>query len=451
MRQKTRQLVLPLESRGEAPKVQRSGEASTAASGNERPGTSRLMEEVVERGNAKAALKRVKQNKGSPGVDGMTVDELPKHLVENWETIRAQLLDGTYQPKPVREVEIPKSGGGVRKLGIPSALDRFIQQSILQVLQPMFDPTFSKHSHGFRPGRRAHDAVCEAQRYIQEGRRVVVDVDLEKFFDRVNHDVLMGRLEKRIGDKRMLGLVRRYLKAGIMANGVVMERYGGTPQGGPLSPLLANVLLDEVDKELEKRGLSFVRYADDLNVYVRSRRAGEDTMQTLRRLYAGLRLRVNEAKSAVARPQDRKFLGYSFWYARGGEVRRRVAPKALEAMKERVRQITARNGGRSMDRVIAELRSYLGGWKQYFRLAETPRVLSDLDEWIRHRLRLVQLKQWKRGTTTFRELRVRGMSRDAAAKVAVNTRRWWRNSGMAIHIALPTSYYDRMGVPRLAA
>jgi len=409
------------------------------------------MEEVVERGNAKAALKRVRQNKGSPGVDGMTVDELPEYLVENWETIREQLLAGSYQPKPVREVEIPKSGGGVRKLGIPSALDRFIQQSILQVLQPMFDPTFSKHSHGFRPGRRAHDAVCEAQRYIQEGRRVVVDVDLEKFFDRVNHDVLMGRLEKRIGDKRMLGLVRRYLKAGIMANGVVMERYGGTPQGGPLSPLLANVLLDEVDKELEKRGLSFVRYADDLNVYVRSRRAGEDTMQTLRRLYAGLRLRVNEAKSAVARPQDRKFLGYSFWYARGGEVRRRVAPKALEAMKERVRQITARNGGRSMDRVIAELRSYLGGWKQYFRLAETPRVLSDLDEWIRHRLRLVQLKQWKRGTTTFRELRVRGMSRDAAAKVAVNTRRWWRNSGMAIHIALPTSYYDRMGVPRLAA
>jgi RNA-directed DNA polymerase len=451
MRQKTGQLVLPLESRGEAPRGQRSGEALTAASGDERPGTNRLMEEVVERGNAKAALKRVRQNKGSPGVDGMTVDELPKHLVENWETIRAQLLEGTYQPKPVREVEIPKSGGGVRKLGIPSVLDRFIQQSILQVLQPMFDPTFSEHSHGFRPGRRAHDAVCEAQRYIQEGRRVVVDVDLEKFFDHVNHDVLMGRLEQRIGDKRMLGLIRRYLTAGIMANGVVMERFEGTPQGGPLSPLLANVLLDEVDKELEKRGLSFVRYADDLNVYVRSRRAGGDTMQTLRRLYAGLRLRVNEAKSAVARPQDRKFLGYSFWYARGGEVRRRVAPKALEAMKDRVREITTRSGGRSMDRVIAELRSYLGGWKQYFRLAETPRVLSDLDEWIRHRLRLVQLKQWKRGTTTFRELRARGMSRDAAAKVAGNTRRWWRNSGMAIHIALPTSYYDRMGVPRLAA
>src|ERR1700674_1170164 len=342
MRQKTGQLVLPLVGRGEAPRCQRSGEASTAASGNERPGTNRLMEWVVERGNAKAALKRVKQNKGSPGVDGMTVDELPKHLVENWETIRAQLLDGTYQPKPVREVEIPKSGGGVRKLGIPSVLDRFIQQSILQVLQPMFDPSFSEHSHGFRPGRRAHDAVCEAQRYIQEGRRVVVDVDLEKFFDRVNHDVLMGRLEQRIGDKRMLGLIRRYLTAGFMADGVVVERYEGTPQGGPLSPLLANVLLDEVDKELEKRGLSFVRYADDLNVYVRSRRAGEDTLQTLRRLYARLRLRINDAKSAVARPWDRKFLGYSFWVAPGRVVKRRVAPKALEAMKERVREITAR-------------------------------------------------------------------------------------------------------------
>ena len=325
--QKTAQAVLPLGKRGEAPDDQRSGEASTATNGNGGSGTATLMERVVERSNAKAALKRVRQNKGSPGVDGMTVDDLPKYLVENWEAIRAQLLDGTYQPKPVREVEIPKSGGGVRKLGIPSVLDRFLQQSILQVLQPMFDPTFSQHSHGFRPGRNAHDAVCEAQRYIQEGKRVVVDVDLEKFFDRVNHDVLMGRLAKRIGDKRMLRLIRRYLEAGIMADGVVMERYEGTPQGGPLSPLLANVLLDEVDKELEKRGLSFVRYADDLNVYVRSKRSGEDAMQTLRRLYAGLRLRINEEKSAVARPEDRKFLGYSFWYDEGHTVKRRVAER----------------------------------------------------------------------------------------------------------------------------
>ena len=451
MRQKTGQLVLPLVGRGEAPRCQRSGEASTAATGNERPGTDRLMEEVVERSNAKAALKRVKQNKGSPGVDGMTVDELPKHLVENWKTVRAQLLEGTYQPKPVREVEIPKSGGGVRKLGIPSVLDRFIQQSILQVLQPRFDPTFSEHSHGFRPGRRAHDAVCEAQQYIQGGRRVVVDVDLEKFFDRVNHDVLMGKLSARIEDKRMLGLIRRYLEAGIMANGVVVERVEGTPQGGPLSPLLANVLLDEVDKELEKRGHAFVRYADDCNVYVRSRRAGEDVMKTLRRLYGRLRLRVNEVKSAVARPQDRKFLGYSFWYAKGGEVKRRVAPKALAAMKERVREITARNGGRSMQTVIVELRGYLTGWKQYFRLAQTPRLLSDLDKWVRHRMRLVQLKQWKRGTTIYRELMRLGATEDAARQVAANSRRWWKNSSKLLNTALPTSYYDRAGVPRLAS
>jgi group II intron reverse transcriptase/maturase len=314
----------------------------------------------------------------------------------------------------------------------------------------MFDPTFSRHSHGFRPGRNAHDAVCEAQRYIQAGKRVVVDVDLEKFFDRVNHDVLMGRLERRIGDRRMLGLIRRYLTAGIMAQGVVMERHEGTPQGGPLSPLLANVLLDEVDRELEKRGLSFVRYADDLNVYVRSWRAGEDAMQTLRRLYARLRLRINESKSAVARPWDRTFLGYSFWVAPGWEVRRRVAPKALEVMKQRVREITARNGGRSMTAVFAQVRGYLAGWREYFRLAQTPRVFRELDEWLRHRLRMVQLKQWKRGTTVYREMRRLGANDDTARRVAANARRWWRNSAKLLNTALPTSYYDRMGIPRLA-
>jgi group II intron reverse transcriptase/maturase len=281
---------------------------------------------------------------------------------------------------------------------------------------------------------------------------VVVDVDLEKFFDRVNHDVLMGKLEARIADSRMLGLIRRYLNAGIMANGVVVERVEGTPQGGPLSPLLANVLLDEVDKELEKRGHAFVRYADDCNVYVRSKRAGEDVMQTLRRLYARLRLRVNEAKSAVARPWDRKFLGYSFWVAPGRVVKRRVAPKALEAMKERVRGVTARSGGRSMTQVLAELRSYLAGWKQYFRLAETPRALGDVDEWIRRRLRLVELKQWKRGPTAYRELRARGVPERSAREAAAHVTHWWRTAGhAAVHIALPTSYYDRMGVPRLGA
>ncbi len=407
------------------------------------------MERVVERGNVTAALRRVRQNQGSPGVDGMTVDELPTYLAEQWEALRRQLLEGTYQPKPVRKVEIPKSGGGVRTLGIPTVLDRLIQQSILQVLQPMVDPTFSEHSHGFRPGRSAHRAVCEAQRYIQGGRRVVVDADVEQFFDRVNHDVLMRRVEKRIGDKRMLGLIRRYLEAGIMMNGVVMERYEGTPQGGPLSPLLANVLLDEVDKELEKRGLAFVRYADDLNIYVRSTRAGEDAMQTLRRLYARLRLRINEAKSAVARPWGRTFLGYSFWCAKGGVVKRRVAPKALVAMKERVRGITARNGGRGMPSVFAELRSYLTGWKAYFRLAETPRIFGNLDAWIRHRLRMIQLKQWKRGTTTYREMKRLGATEDAARQVAAHSRRWWTNSALLLNTALPTCYYDGMGVPRL--
>ena len=450
-RQKSASAELPSKDRGEAPKVRRSGEASTAANGNERSGTGRLMEEVVEGRNAKAALQRVKQNKGSPGVDGMTVQDLPRYLAENWIAIRAQLLAGSYQPRPVREQEIPKGNGGVRKLGIPTVLDRFIQQAILQVLQPRFDPTFSSHSHGFRPGRRAHDAVREAQQYIQEGRRWVVDVDLEKFFDRVNHDVLMGRLEKRIADKRMLGLIRRYLEAGVMVNGVVMERQEGTPQGGPLSPLLANVLLDEVDKELEKRGHAFVRYADDCNVYVRSKRAGEDVMETLKGLYAGLRLRLNEAKSAVARPWDRKFLGYSFWVAAGKVIKRRVAPKALETMKERVRQITDRNGGRSLESVFKELRSYLVGWKAYFRLADTPGIFQELDKWIRHRLRAIQLKQWKRGTTVYRELRALGLSEDAAARVAANARRWWKNASMVLNIALPTSYYDRMGVPKLAA
>lgn len=407
------------------------------------------MEQVVAHSNVTAAVKRVRQNQGSPGVDGMTVEELPTYLAEHWEAIRAQLLNGTYQPKPVRVAEIPKRGGGVRTLGIPSVLDRVIQQSILHVLQPMFDPTFSEHSHGFRPGRNAHHAVREAQRYIQDGKRVVVDVDLEQFFDRVHHDVLMGRLGTRIADKRMLRLIRRYLEAGIMVNGVVMERYEGTPQGGPLSPLLANVLLDDVDKDLEKRGLSFVRYADDLNVYVRSTRAGEDAMQTLRRLYARLRLRINEAKSAVARPWDRTFLGYSFWYAKGGEVKRRVAPKALGVMKARVRRITTRNGGRSLPSVCAELRSYLAGWRNYFQLAETPRVFSNVDEWLRHRLRMMQLKQWKRGTTIYREMRRLGAKEDAARQVAANSRRWWKNSAKLLNTALPTSYYDRMGVPRL--
>jgi group II intron reverse transcriptase/maturase len=453
MRQMTIEMELPLEDRGEAPNVERSGEAGRAAKGGARSGIGheQLMELVVGRENCRKAFKRVRQNKGSPGVDGMTVGELEAYLWAHWGEIREQLLAGTYQPMPVRRHRIPKSGGGVRELGIPTVLDRFIQQCVLQVLQPIFDPTFSEHSHGFRPGRRAHDAVREAQRYIQEGRRWVVDVDLEKFFDRVNHDVLMGKLENRIGDRRLLRIIRRYLKAGVLADGVVVERHEGTPQGGPLSPLLANVLLDEVDKELERRGHTFVRYADDSNVYVRSERAGKRVMETLRGQYAKLRLQVNEDKSAVVRVWGRTFLGYSFWVAKGRVVKLRVGAKALKGFKERVRQITNRNGGRSLEQVAGELRSYLLGWKQYFGLADTPGIFQGLDQWIHRRLRMLQLKQWKRGTTTFRELRRKGVSEAVAGRAARFARSWWHVAAhKALHVALPGRYFEGLGVPRLA-
>jgi RNA-directed DNA polymerase len=453
VRQMTMQMELPLEDRGEAPNVRRSGEAIAATQGNERSGSDcpeGLMERVVERGNLKAALQRVRKNKGSPGIDGMGVNDLTDHLWENWERIRAELLDGSYQPSAVKRQEIPKSGGGVRELGIPTVLDRFIQQAILQVLQPVFDPTFSEHSYGFRPGRRAHDAVCQAQRYVQSGRRWVVDVDLEKFFDRVNHDVLMSRLERRIRDKRLLRVIRRYLEAGVLADGVMVERQEGTPQGGPLSPLLANVLLDEVDRELERSGHAFVRYADDCNVYVQSRRAGERVMERLRGLYAKLRLKVNEEKSTVARVWDRKFLGYSFWVAPGKVVKRRVSPKALEGFKERVRRLTSRNGGRSLPKVVEELRSYLLGWKAYFQLADTPGIFRDLDQWIARRLRMVQLKQWKRGATTYRELRRRDVPERVARAAAAWCRSWWRTARHgALNTALPTKYLEGLGLPKL--
>jgi group II intron reverse transcriptase/maturase len=409
------------------------------------------MEEVVQPANLKAALQRVKRNKGGPGVDGMTVEELPGWLWANWVRIREQLLAGRYQPLPVKRQAIPKPGGGERELGIPTVADRLIQQAILQVLQPRFDPHFSEHSYGFRPSRRAHDAVRQAQRYVQEGRRWVVDIDLARFFDRVNHDVLMGRLEKRIADRRMLGLIRRYLDAGIMVSGVVIERHEGTPQGGPLSPLLANVLLDEVDKELERRGHAFVRYADDCNVYVRSRRAGERVFASLQRLYARLRLQVNEAKSAVDLAVRRPLLGFSFRVAAEGRIKLRVAGKALEAMKAKVREMTNRHRGRSLGRVAKELAGYLIGWRAYFKLADAPTVFGDLDKWIRHRLRCLQLKQWKRGTTVFRELRARGVGTVAAAAAAAHTRRWWYSSAsQALHIALPTRYFATLGLPQLA-
>ena len=446
--QKPVQAGLPNQGRGETSSPGASGESRPAAHGNERAGLDGLMEKVVEGNNAKAALKKVKANKGSPGSDGMTVEELTPHLIEHWQTTREQLLAGSYQPKPVKRQRIPKSGGGERELGIPCVLDRMIQQAILQVLQPIFDPTFSEHSHGFRPGRSAHDAVCAAQRYIQSGRTWVVDIDLEKFFDRVNHDVLMERLARKVADKRLLGLIRRYLQAPVVDGGVMVERREGTPQGGPLSPLLANVLLDEVDKDLEKRGHAFARYADDCNVYVRSARAGERVLQSLRRLYTRLRLKVNESKSAVARPWSRKFLGYSFWRA-AGRVKRRVAPKAIKTMKERVRRITRRAGGRSLQDVIEELGKYLPGWRAYFQLADTPGIFRTLDGWIRRRLRALQLKQWRNSDTIYRELCARGLDRRTASWVASNGPRWWSNA-MVVTKALPNSLYAKLGLPCLS-
>ena len=425
-------------------------EASLVGSGNERPGASGLMERVCERPNLLAALKRVRANAGKPGIDGMTVKELPGYLRVHWPRLREDLLAGRYQPQPVRRVAIPKGGGGERELGIPTVLDRFIQQALLQVLQPQFDPTFSDASYGFRPGRRAHDAVRRAQAYVQEGRSFVVDVDLEKFFDRVNHDILMGRLAQRIADRRVLRLIRRYLTAGVLANGVVMEREEGTPQGGPLSPLLANVLLDEVDKELERRGHAFVRYADDLNVYVRSQRAGERVMASLRKLFARLKLRINESKSMVARATTRKFLGFSFWIAAGRTVRRRLAPQAIARLKQRVRAMTRRTAGQSLAQVCERLGAYLDGWKGYFRFAETPGVFRDLDQWIRHRLRAVQLKHWKCGPVIYRAMIARGMPDLTARRVAAHSGRWWYSSAHGLHLALSNALFDKLGIPRLA-
>ena len=447
--QKFKQLKLPFDHKGEAPRAKGSEEARMAGCGTEHPGTSGLMVRVLEPMNCQRALKRVRKNKGSPGADGMTVDELPGYLREHWPRIRKELSTGSYQPTPVKRREIPKRGGGVRQLGIPTVLDRFIQQVILQVLQPLFDPTFSEHSYGFRPGRSAHQAIKMARHYVQAGRRIVVDADLANFFDRVNHDVLMGKLAKRIEDKTLLRLIRRYLQAGVMVNGVVVERHEGSPQGGPLSPLLANALLDEVDKELERRGHTFARYADDLNVYVKSRRAGVRVMASLEKLFTKLRLSINKEKSAVDSVFKRTFLGFSFWRAPGMEVRFRASGEAVKTLKDRIRRLTRRNRGVSLQQVANDLKSYLTGWKNYFRLASTPRRFRVLDQWIRHRLRAFQLKQWKRGRTAFRELVARGMSKTGAREVAANWRRWWHNSRMLINVAFPIRFFDGLGVPRL--
>ncbi len=398
----------------------------------ENPATSPgMMEAICERENLREALKRVRENKGTPGIDGMTVDELPDYLKQHWPAIREQLLSGTYKPQPVKRVEIPKPDGGVRKLGIPTVLDRFVQQAVQQVLQKQWDRTFSEHSYGFRPGRSAHQAVAQAQRYIAEGYGWCVDFDLEKFFDRVNHDKLMGQVAKRVEDKRLLKLIRAFLNAGVMEDGLVSASVEGTPQGGPLSPLLSNLVLDELDRELERRGHRFARFADDCNIYVRSERAGQRVMESVKRFITGkLKLKVNEAKSAVAKPQERKFLGFSFLVATGKEPKRRIAPKAMERFKQRVREITRKAKGVSMEQMMQELSRYLRGWRGYFGFCETPSVLKELDSWIRRRVRRAFWWQWKTSRKRLAELVRLGVSPEEAARAAGSRRGAWRVSSI---------------------
>ena len=445
------ELAFLAEDRGEAPRAAEEGTETLAAKRRaESPAIGEeLMEEVCGRENCKQAMARVKANKGSAGVDGMTVEQLPEHLKQHWPAIREQLLSGTYRPQPVRRVEIPKPDGGMRKLGIPTVLDRFVQQAVMQILQRRWDRTFSEHSYGFRPGRSAHQAVKQAQQCIADGYRWVVDLDLEKFFDRVNHDKLMAKLAERVSDKRLLKLIRAFLRAGVMENGLVSPVDEGTPQGGPLSPLLSNIVLDEFDREMERRGLRFARYADDCNIYVRSRRAGSRVMESLARFITmKLKLKVNAQKSAVARPWGRKFLGFSFTNEQA--PRRRIAPKAVDRFEERVRELTRRTRGISIERMAEDLSRYLRGWIGYFGKCETPPVLQGLERWTRHRLRSMVWKQWKRGTVRFAELRKRGVGRDLAAQTAGSAHGPWRLANSpALSLALPNAYFDSLGIPRL--
>jgi RNA-directed DNA polymerase len=437
---------------GEAREASREGtESSGVTSGFESPAkTDRLMEEVCERENLEEALQRVKANKGSAGVDGMTVGQLTDYLKQHWPAIREQLLNGTYEPKPVRRVEIPKpDGGGTRKLGIPSVLDRFIQQAVMQVLQRRWDPTFSEYSYGFRPGRSAHQAVAQAQQYIAEGYGWCVDFDLEKFFDRVNHDKLMGQVAKRVEDKRLLKLIRAFLNAGVMENGLVSPSVEGTPQGGPLSPLLSNLMLDELDRELERRGLRFVRYADDCNIYVRSERAGHRVMESVTRFITQkLKLKVNEAKSAVARPQERKFLGFSF--TSGPEVKRTIAPKALDRFKGRIRDITRRAKSVSIETTIEELAPYMRGWRSYFGFCETPWVLVSLTRWVRLRLRAALWRQWKTPRRRRAALLELGVRPRLASNTAGSGRGpWYLAKAKALSVGLSNAYFKSLGLPTL--
>lgn len=436
-----RQLELSLERPGdETEGGTRGGDAPVA-------GTD-LMERVLGRENLQRALRQVRRNRGAPGIDGMTVDDLMAYLKTHWPAIRSSLLDGTYTPQPVRRVEIPKAGGGTRNLGVPVVLDRFIEHAVLQVLQADWDPTFSEWSYDFRPGRRAHQAVSQAQRYIREGYTWVVDLDLEKFFDRVNHDVLLSRVRARVRDRRVVRLIHRFLTAGVFTlDGVVEPTVEGTPQGSPLSPLLANLLLDELDKELERRGHRFVRYADDGNIYVRSRRAGERVMVSVTRvLERRLKLQVNKGKSAVDRPSNRKFLGFTF--TPGRAARRKVSAKSLLTFKAKVREVTGRTRGRTIHQIMMELRPFILGWRGYFGFAEVPSPLRDLDKWVRRRLRSYHWKQW--GRRGYRELRTRGISRELAWNTAKSAHGPWRLSrSPALAIALPARYFAALGLLNL--
>ena len=447
------ELNLSTGAEGEAPRAAaQETEARAAKVCLERPAVAEpSMEAVAERENLKKALAQVKRNKGAPGIDGMTVENLGTYLKEHWLTIRSQLLAGTYKPQPLRRVEIPKASGGMRPLGIPTVLDRFIQQAVMQVLQADWDGTFSETSFGFRPGRSAHQAVEQAQVYIASGYAVVVDIDLEKFFDRVNHDILMGLVAKRVADKRILKLIRGFLTAGVLEGGLVSPTEEGTPQGGPLSPLLSNLMLDVLDKELETRGHRFVRYADDCNIYVRSQRAGGRVMAGIEGFLAKrLKLKVNKAKSAVAKPNVRKFLGFSF--TSGREPRRRIAPQAIARFKAKVRELTRRTCGQSLAQIAKELSLYLIGWRGYFGFCQTPSMLRRLDEWLRRRLRAIAWKQWKRGTTRFAELRRCGVGRDLAAQTAGSPHGPWRLANSpALTIAMPTAFFRSLGLVSVAA
>ena len=405
-----------------------------------------LWEQVWERQNLVRALQRVESNRGAAGVDGMTVEELRPYIIAHWLEIREALEGGRYRPSPVRRVGIPKPEGGERQLGIPTVLDRFIQQAVAQVLTPLFESCFSPHSYGFRPGRSAHDAMKQAQKYVQEGNDWVVDIDLEKFFDRVNHDMLMARVARVVEDKRVLKLIRAYLESGVMVNGVVMEVEEGTPQGGPLSPLLSNIMLDDLDKELEKRGHKFVRYADDCNIYVRTQRAGERVMgSVVQFLEKKLKLKVNRQKSKVDRASRVKFLGFSFYKYRG-EVRIRVATKSLQRFRHRLRRMTRRTRSGKLEDIIGEVNQYLQGWIGYFRLADTPSVFEGLDSWIRRRLRQMVWKRWKRGRTRYRGLVALGVPRERAALGAVGTSPWRMSRTPVVNEALSNAYWQKLGL-----